>query len=208
MDVKPDDFFIGITELFAIILPGVVMLVVIYCLGERRYSNRIMAIPNDVHRLLAILVAAYVVGHFMSGVAAQLNNLYKKAYRPYTAAKDYNAVVDKDLVQYLGSAYVHTGGNGDKAQQWARSVLLVSNHEASEDIAQTEADAKFFRSLVFVLAVAVLGTAIRRRWRTCLICTLLLLLSLFRFFDLQSNREIKIYEHYLSVRAEAQSTHP
>ncbi len=79
---KPADFFVGITDLFSIILPGAVMTFVLLCIVKTNYAVTFDKLPLEgVGGYAAFLVAAYLLGHVIDLIGASvIDNLYDLIY--------------------------------------------------------------------------------------------------------------------------------
>ena len=83
MDQKPNDFFIGVINFFAVLLPGAVLVLFAiepargylsshsYLLGSTREMFK-----GEVPRWIAFLVASYTLGHFVFMLGSPLDALY------------------------------------------------------------------------------------------------------------------------------------
>ena len=77
MGFKPGDFFVGIVQLFGVLIPGYFVL---YLWTENSTTWNLDLGP-------ASLALAYVIGHFVRVCSGVLNQLYHRFYRPRKGAK-------------------------------------------------------------------------------------------------------------------------
>src|SRR5450631_1768184 len=79
---KPADFFVGVTDLFSVILPGAALAYVCYLVEKHTGSDVLGFRALGMYEgYLAFFVAAYLLGHVMDMVgAATLDNLYDLTY--------------------------------------------------------------------------------------------------------------------------------
>lgn len=83
MDKKPGDFFIGIVNFFAILLPGALLafcsidLVRDYHAIHPLVSEKTLAIINgEAQKLVAFIIASYLLGQFISLLGSFLDKVY------------------------------------------------------------------------------------------------------------------------------------
>src|SRR5215831_14859087 len=73
MDYKPGDFFIGVIDLFGILVPGAVLL---FLHGPSLITLLLLPFDRNQTALwVAFFVGSYVIGHFLLGVGVPLNRL-------------------------------------------------------------------------------------------------------------------------------------
>lgn len=157
---SPNDFFLGIGDFFGQLVPGAVLVAVLYRLGVIPGVNdspsTVAGLPHG-WSITALIVAAYLVGHFVSVLASSLDSSYdavRKLRWPlgndkaYSAAK---AVRDKQYPENVDAMNMF---------QWSKAVLLVHCRDAFDEVARFEATSKLFRTLVLdALIIAVVCAA-------------------------------------------------
>lgn len=148
---KPSEFFIGVLDLFAILLPGSVAAALLKKMAEAgNVESPVSLPPGEVAAWATFLLVAYALGHLIFQLGSLLENEYEKLRTPWDP-RDRNS-------PYKAAEALRDARLNDPEQdaintfQWARSTLLIQCPAAAQDVHRLEADAKFFRSL-FVVGV-------------------------------------------------------
>jgi hypothetical protein len=190
MDLKPRDLAVGVIDLFAVLLPGAVL--VFLALDEARarlFGTVLPAISGEVQGWAVFLFASYLLGHFIFLLGSFLDPVYDRVRRRakpaesdwlYRAAKEEKRKVLGDDNQEIVNTF-----------KWAKAMVQLRYPAAATEIARLEADSKFFRSFVVVLLLILLrfvGKLFTNEVsiQTALelvICAALLVLSFWRYFD-------------------------
>ncbi len=227
MNIKPQDFFIGVIDFFSVILPGAL---VTYFLKGRLYlkvfgADKVFPLPaTDVQKWIAFLLATYIIGHLIFIVAAFLLDkvVYDKFLRNIFFRKNFDlsyhtAAAIRD--QYLPSeSWIGQIIRAKKLKEkeikellkkdgqeivntfkWAQNYLAVKFPETLVDIRKLEADSKFFRSLV--VAFIIIGAVLSRKGESQNggYFFVLSLLSLFRYGNLRYKSTQKAYELIITI---------
>jgi ADP-ribose pyrophosphatase YjhB (NUDIX family) len=149
---KPSDFFVGVIDFFAVILPGAI---VVYFIDPRIPGSIVGSdgfIPRPTgtaERWIVFMGAAYLTGHFLFLLGASLDNAFYDAFRRALVPKNKDSLwrsITNMKKEYLGSA-----SGALNAFQWARSALRLAALDALIEVERYEADSKFFRSLSMML---------------------------------------------------------
>lgn len=151
--MKPADFFIGVMEFFAILMPGAVLvyLLLVTAPGLGATALDPFKPASDVVKWFAYGVAAYVSGHLLHHVGSVLDGWYDKGYVRYKRRfgderllRDARALVRADL-----------GGDLEEIStfEWAGSWVRAHSDAAGAELERAGADSKFFRSLCIVAAI-------------------------------------------------------
>jgi len=191
---KASDLFLGVVDLFAIILPGALFAVVLWKAASVKYEEffRILAAPEVIPKWLVFLIVAYILGHFLSAASSWIMDpLYGGYYKyEFELKKDLPSLrrrADRLFSEVLGEKKLYW--EVDNRLTWAESFLRIGNAAATAQLDRLEADSKFFRSLatVAILSVAILFSPLTSwttvpQWYRALVGAggLLLLLSLVR----------------------------
>ena len=180
MDIKPQNFFIGVVDFFSVWLPGAILtwcLVIMYYNPGIEKTLRIS--DNETVRIIFFLFATYVIGSILFGFSSLLDILYDKKLRTLfktkdrddfklevnTAAAIRNTFIDTDewIAKHLQSGEL-TNAQVKKlyakeyryiinTYKWSQHYLLFKNPDALADVKRLEADSKFFRSLVLTFLI-------------------------------------------------------
>jgi hypothetical protein len=210
---KPSDFFVGVTDFFAILLPGAS---VVYLLRLAVPTSTLRPwLPNSpMQGWAAFLVLAYIAGHLLHAIGSWLldDYIYGKLYVPRwrsshsRAAKwireaDSSGLVGdtKAAATLLARVYLTNRVNpqGTNYYDWCLSDLRVNSPAGAGEVDRLQADSKFFRSMVFVfLVAALLGLRQAPLW-VSVGSAVLALFAIWRFCELRWSATKRVYEYYL-----------
>ena len=168
MAAKPADFFIGVADLFAIVLPGALLSYLSLRVATPKLVN---TIPNaGAQGWVAFALSSYLLGHFASLIGAFfLDPLYDITY-----LKIFKNKVDADAVYKEVSKFKYPLFKGATKNptnyKWARASLRARHANAMQEIDRLEADSKFFRSVTVVLLILACGVACEILWNPGFLC--------------------------------------
>jgi hypothetical protein len=210
---KPSDFFIGVIDFFAILVPGVAAAM----LFVRPF------LPNSPEGMfwVSLLVAGFLLGHVLYGLGSFLDDfVYDPLFKPPDPEDDKSPKISK-IQKYLRSnhalyALAKRSTLGDSAQtaapiksppggmyQWARVWVRLHSAEATAELDRLEADSKLFRSLAVLLVAIIFGWAIVPHFPGGLpLAGAGLVVSLWRYCELRQKMVRSCYLHYLQIGAE------
>lgn len=227
MNIKPQDFFIGVIDFFSVILPGAL---VTYFLKGIMYTNvfghdNVFPLPEtNTQKWIVFLLITYIIGNLIFLIASLLldklvydkylrNKFLKKnfdlSYHTATAIRDQYLSSKSWICQLIETKRLKEKDieellEKDKYEiintfKWTKSFLAIKFPEALNDIKKFEADSKFFRSLV--IAFIIIGTILLSKgdWLSGLCFIILSLLSLFRYGDLRYKSTQKAYELIMTI---------
>lgn len=226
MDLKPSDFFIGVIDFFAVILPGAVVTYFLKGLLYARYFGEGNPFPSpqgEVQGAIVFVTVTYVIGNLLFVLGSLLLDklVYDKllrrffeknfdlSYHTATAIRDQylsselwisELVAQKRLKEKsIQAVYMASKREIINTFKWARHYLTVKDAEALVEIKKLEADSKFFRSLVvaFIIVGAVLLS--QRHWTNGALCFALSLASLYRYGDLRYKSTETAYETIVTL---------
>jgi hypothetical protein len=149
---KPSEFYVGVLDFFAILLPGAIASAILAQRIGRIVVGPLIAVPATEAEVWAIfLTSSYFLGHLVFLVGSYVDRVYdvvRKRRNPYGNESAYQCAtrIRNSLVDEAESKSLNTF-------QWARSVLIAKCPAAAEDVHRLEADSKFFRSLLVVCAL-------------------------------------------------------
>jgi hypothetical protein len=139
--MKPSDFYLGVSELFSILIPGFVATIVVSIYFDvLKYPT---AGPNE---WILIMVSSYICGHILFAVGSLWDGLYDKV-KPtgnnelldnIAQIREYDSDKDCDSINKY---------------KWCRSVLSKVHPEGYAEVLRKEADSKLFRSLIIPLLI-------------------------------------------------------
>jgi 8-oxo-dGTP pyrophosphatase MutT (NUDIX family) len=204
MNFDPQKFFIGIVDLFSILLPGAAVVFLAWQWEPARELIEV-DIGTGPQAWLVFFFASYLVGHFLFLVGAQLDDLI---YDPLAKATDIGSIQrlgnggalasrlrrgvargllgktdDSALIHALRIKALALGPDAGAVNtfQWSKARLSRHHPPGLAAVERFEADSKFFRSLMVALLLVTPVLAIQRLWLQAAICLVLLGLALWRY---------------------------
>lgn len=195
-DFKPADLFVGVIQLFAILLPGAVLAAaVMIVIGHTKIVAFAPMLESKEAGWVAFLIASYALGAFIFPLASTLDHgadaLIKlwRNWRKRRGKDRDHAFRHADALRLTAFANLSpTDEDPMNTFSWAKSVLLLRAPKAFGDVQGLEAESKFFRSLGVVLILTAIlfdqvgrhGTPGADRW-VAVIALVLAALSLQRY---------------------------
>lgn len=209
MNFEPQRFFIGMMEFFTIILPGLLFTCLFGLKGLAMIAPDALVLEETPFALL-LLFSSYLCGHFIFLLGAAVVD--PLLYEPFRRAsprqqlarlaqgkplaprwlrwlagrmvKLQDDLAQEDVIRLKQQRLAPLGLDASiNAFQWAKARLALEQPGALAVVQRFEADQKFFRSLVVVLSIIVLGGAVQAHWPLVAAGALLLPLSLWRYVD-------------------------
>ena len=174
---KPTDFFVGVIDFFAILLPGAILAFVTHkalefstaqWLGERvrAYKPEDYLPHGEAAKWALFLVISYVFGHFIFAIGSLLlDDLYDQTYKAWwwkrKRVKELNEIAAKVLEEHFDPLQARVNNQhqddagvtklcivNERVIQWSEVICRSRNSAASSEIDRAQADSKFFRALV------------------------------------------------------------
>jgi 8-oxo-dGTP pyrophosphatase MutT (NUDIX family) len=227
MSFEPQKFFIGLIDFFSVLLPGALL---VYVLTSGDPAFLALGLPelrlDDGEAGAVFVVGSYLVGHLIFLTGSALDSLYDflkdgtalgqrrsrlakgRALRPRWFRRraerffDDRAVVQ---VERLKAAALQTLSPSTpeaiNAFQWSRARLSKEHPEGFATVQRFEADSKFFRSFVVVLAILIGVYVAAPKPPLIALCFALLLLSFFRYVDQRFKATQHAYWHLITLDA-------
>ena len=216
---KPSDFFLGVTEFFAVLLPGAAVL---YLLRPIVHTStpRPWLPGTETQGWAVFLVLAYIAGHLLHAMGSWLidDYIYGKLYLPlrrsdhsqaarWIGKADPSSPRDSSCLRkdrqagatLLARVYFtnRVDSRGTNYYDWCLSDLRVNNPNGAAEVDRLQADSKFFRSMVFVfLLAALLGLREPLLWVSAG-SVVLAMFAIWRFCELRWGATKRVYEYYL-----------
>ena len=204
MNFDPQKFFIGVVDLFSMLLPGAA---VAYLAWQWEFVRDLspFEIRSGPEGWLVFFFASYLIGHFLFSAGAVLDDI---AYQPLTAVTEIGHINrladgkwvpwpivrwmvglllgktdDKALMQAVRLKKLALGpaAKGVNAFQWSKARLSKVHPPSLVAVERFEADSKFFRSLIFPLIVAMPILACRQPWWQTAACVFLFGFAFWRY---------------------------
>jgi hypothetical protein len=176
MENKAGDFFVGVVDFFAILLPGALLSFLAQESAQKHVFGHILGtIQGATEGWAAFIFSSYLLGQFASLLGATFMDwIYD---RTYLAHKRRNGDPGYNKAKELQGDHSAIAGT----LKWATAYVRLQNSDAATELDRLEATSKFFRSLVIVLVIY----AIVFLWSSCglafAISVVLLALSFWRF---------------------------
>jgi hypothetical protein len=149
---KAADFYVGVVDLFAILLPGAILAFVItQCIPWGALPVIVKALSPPSVAYLCFAVAAYITGHFLSALGSVvMDHVYDRWYKKRFGRKlkRRRGRVKRLLKRALDIP------DKDNALDWTLALLRVRAPGALAPLDRLEADSKFFRSLALALVLS------------------------------------------------------
>jgi len=179
--MKLGDLYVGVIDLFAILLPGALLagaLAVLIPIPEPLQG----LLASEGARWVAFAFAAYALGHFAFLLSAKADDWYYDKYRKKKWPKADDPERPYPLATRLRQAQFSNGANPEDnlpmtTFKWAKTVLMLRAPDALADVQRYEADSKFFRSMMVVLPLVGFIGALIDMWPLVPVAILLTWLS-------------------------------
>jgi hypothetical protein len=145
---KPNEFYVGVLDLFGILLPGAVAAALLEPrIGDLIFGSLVSRPSSEPAKWAAFLVIAYFLGHLIFLLGSCLDPWYNKLrerFDPYDDKSAYQAATS-----IRDSILTEQERKPLNTFQWARAVLLAKCPAAAQDVHRLEADSKFFGPVNF-----------------------------------------------------------
>lgn len=197
MNFKPSNFYIGIIDLFAILLPGAIATLAIFHFTRFDLAGwlRIPATNSDLYIFLLFLLSAYLLGHIISQLSAYLDSwlydpLKNHVYRDQKRLNLVKAIRNKYHPVEEAEAYVNNF-------EWAQARLLKELPAAVDEIERYTADSKFFRGLILIFLVLAALFAYQNNLILATGCVLIMLFAGIRYFGKRRKATETAYKYVI-----------
>jgi 8-oxo-dGTP pyrophosphatase MutT (NUDIX family) len=211
MGVEPERFFIGVIDLFSVVLPGAIATY----LAKDEIGPAVLG--ADYRRLegteawLAFFIAAYLIGHFIFFIGSRVvddllygpirNATYGMQVQRLASGRTLSPrllrwladalITKRDTDEALRRANVIRRSRLDPMEaarsintfQWSKAVLRLESPEVITSVERLEADSKFFRSVFVLLALLSPWIIATHDARLIVGGAAFLALSFVRYFD-------------------------
>jgi hypothetical protein len=202
---KPSDFFFGIVDFFAILMPGALLVFLLSDLGTSLFGDVLPPLSTDAAKWIAFGVASYVLGHVLHHLGSiVLDWAYDKVYvKRWKRKEGEERLLTK--ARELMAAALGKDKDMTSAFSWAGSYVRIRSDAAGRELERLGADSKFFRSLALVAMVAVGVFAAESAFGAIAVSIVLLAFSLWRFFDRRWRATQLTYEYYIMLSMQSPS---
>ena len=195
--MKPNDFFVGIIDFFAILLPGACGVAILEPLFTKHFLDEIISLPQSSVGLWALfMVLSYFLGHLIFLTGSSLDWFYNKVrekFNPYTNESAYHCASElrKNILNELENQATNTF-------QWSRAILTAFFPQAANDIYRLEADSKFFRSLIVIFFMATIILLVREKYLQSVISFILTIPCSFRYYERRLKGTTLAYQYVIT----------
>jgi hypothetical protein len=183
VDAKPSDLFIGVIDVFAVLLPGAILAFLgLDFARDHVFGHVLPEIRGEAAGWVAFGLASYLLGHFVFLAGSRVDRLYdrwRKRYHPDGTDRAYlraKSIKQKALGDSDGDEIVNTF-------KWAKANVQLRHPPAAGAIQRLEADSKFFRSLVVLLFVTGTAFATQGMGAAAGACVVMMFLAFWRYCD-------------------------
>lgn len=199
MGYKPEDFFVGVVDFFAVLLPGALLSFKLVDFARAHvFGKTLPSLQGEAQGWVAFAFASYLLGHFIFLAGSYLDPLYDRLRRRFVPK-------EKDRT-YLRAREIKERVLGETPSapvmntfQWAKANAQLRYPGALLVVRRHEADSKFFRSLIIVLVIAVPVLVSKAAWIESLVCLVLILASLWRYAEQRWKATQRAYEYLIAM---------
>ena len=194
---KPGEFFVGVVDFFAILLPGAIVTALLAPRLNNALSGLLLTPSGEVGEWVVFLISAYFLGHMVFLLGAYLDPLYnrlRERLAPYDNESAFQGAkrIRDELVAELERKALNPF-------QWSRAVLLAKCPAAAEDVHRLEADSKFFRSLVVVCLLAAVLFASEKAYLAAAAAVVLVVPCFARYYERRLKSTTQAYLHLITL---------
>ena len=194
--LKPADLHVGVMELFSILLPGAALVALLVGSGLVTDLVALLPLGQTAAQYAAFLLAAYAAGHILFLVGTLLDEaLYMRVRQRFWPDRDGDAYHQAGLLRR--AAIGGTATLPMNTFSWAKSYLMLHWPAAAADVQRYEADSKFFRSLVPLLAVAAVILLMRNEALLAAVTVALAAASCWRYAERRYKSTLWAYRHII-----------
>jgi hypothetical protein len=181
MEFKPSDIYLGVVELFSVLLPGALLeAAIVRAVYPIVHNPFAPLMETGETQWVAFGFAAYALGAFVFPVASLVDETFYNRYREkhWPKPDDHAFQLATELRHRFFQSSRASGDVPMNTFAWAKSMLILKAAAAFADVQRYEAESKFFRSLVVVLPIVGLFLAFAWRGPNLLLPASALILSL------------------------------
>ncbi len=208
MSFEPEKFFIGIMELFSILLPGALLnYFVMDEMGPVFLGSDKLQRLTGGERVAVFLVVSYLLGHLIFLLGSWLDEIYDWARRNTRNSQIILLARRGHLMSWPGRVVIwllfgqernlaldaarrikekQLGLSASQAIntfQWCKAWLTENKPKSMAVVQRFEADSKFFRCFIIVLISLAGMWSVERKWQLVSIAALLLPLAFWRYME-------------------------
>ncbi len=229
MNFEPQKFFVGLIDFFAILMPGALLTYLTKDWAAAQLGSGPAFPLGNVEAATVFLFASYLLGHMASLLGAALDEwiydplrkctdfgqigglakgmhlarpwLRRFAKSDWLFGKNADAAVTQAVRLKSRQLHLLSAGHAVNAFQWCRARLSKEHPEGLLDVQRFEANSKFFRSFVIVLAALALFYAAQAGWLKAAVCLVSVAPALWRYVDQRFKATQQAYWFVLTLEA-------
>ncbi len=225
MNYKPNDFFIGVIDFFAVLLPGALLTFFVQAHWYGDFFGDGKTFPSlhtNTEKGLVFIIATYILGNIIFLIASIImdrfydkflrNPFFKKnadlAYYTATEIREKylhsSTLINNLLMQNKLSEAEKKELNSRRRKEvlntykWILNFISIKHPEALAEIKKLEADSKFFRCLVISFVLISIYSFAHLQIIIGSIFLVLALLSIYRYGDLRYKSTSRAYEFLIT----------
>ena len=212
---KPTDLFLGITDFFGALIPGIVLTFSLLPIITPYFGQYSKPFTNVYIAGIAFIVSAYFLGHMCYLIGSVLDHAYDRIYRtlPWVTRR-LGALQQLAAENFPALAEF---GDGDHERKWRiiAAIAKTTNDYMARHLDRTRSEARFNRSMVVVLFVMTViliivppqvGDPPKPSWILCVVTAVLTVASLIRYCERRAKLEEEIYEYGIALPYIAQAS--
>lgn len=196
--MKPSDFFVGILDFFAILLPGAILTAILAPRIGHWVVGPLVTLPaGEAAGWTSFLACAFFLGHLTFLIGSSIDPLYNRLRQrrsPYGNESAYACAtkIRDRLIDPSERAAVNTF-------QWSRALLIASAPGAADDVHRLEADSKFFRSMMIVCMLVAAILLVEGKALQGSIALVLVLPCFARYYERRLKSTTQAYLHVITL---------
>lgn len=197
MNPKPQELFLGVTDLFVILLPGAVLL---YVMLFALYGYPLERLPalhwSDTEAGAFALVASYILGHFVSLVASAVEDGFFRQRDFRKESSTLRVRVEAELAKYGFDVKQAP----EKVRRRAEKMVTYSTSPAAIRLERRAADRRFQRNMVLVAFLSLLLLGFTGRTIEGVVAAFLFVGFLLRYWDQNRKFTEEVFEAFIGMK--------
>jgi len=200
MNFNPNNFYIGIIDLFAIFLPGAIVTFSLYYFFQVETEQVLCTFGDNTEfvSVMTFFISSYLFGHIVFRIGSYLDDyIYDPLKKKKLLAKDQRALEQvKDIRR---TTYHNSDQDLDVVNTFEWSYFRVAriSNDAISEIDRYLADSKFFRGLIIVMLFEIPFLLNKGFWIVVIISGLVMIFSLFQYFEKRTEATKTLYKYVI-----------
>src|SRR5215467_6635126 len=199
---NPANFYLGVVELFGIVVPGAIFSFLVYRFAFQEPSSSLSQVP-DVGKIFGFVIFSYVIGHLLAALGYFLMNplfwwYYKSGRKGAVSLRGLAARAKSTL-----DLFVQFGERPDDEFRWTIAYINLCSAQASTRLDTLEADCKLFRNLTPTLFLILSSIQTGSRIFVAMGVGVLIVVAGLRYLALQAKLMTSAYEFLILLLSKA-----